>query len=192
MSADDDWNHISVPVNRILERTEAPRIAAIPTQYAGVNFRSRLEAKWAAFFDLNGWAWEYEPIDFDGWIPDFLLRLEMGRRPMLSGEIADGGTADIFAEVKPVALPSLADDAYRKAVKHSGDVCVLLLGAAPVDGRVGYLLEPPGDETWSYLYAIVNGYDPQASLREEVPVFADQGALWREAGNRVQWKGSKP
>ena len=26
---------------------------AHPTRYAGVNFRSRLEAKWAAFFDLN-------------------------------------------------------------------------------------------------------------------------------------------
>jgi len=27
-------------------------IPAIPTRYNGVNFRSRLEAKWAAFFDL--------------------------------------------------------------------------------------------------------------------------------------------
>ncbi|MEA2669684.1 MAG: hypothetical protein QOJ33_2618, partial [Chloroflexota bacterium] len=30
---------------------------AIPTTYDGVNFRSRLEAKWAAFFDLLGWRW---------------------------------------------------------------------------------------------------------------------------------------
>ena len=31
-----------------------------PTTYADVKFRSRLEARWAAFFDLAGWRWEYE------------------------------------------------------------------------------------------------------------------------------------
>lgn len=49
------------------------RIEAIPTIYKGTRFRSRLEAKWAAFFDLRGWAWEYEPIDLAGYIPDFIL-----------------------------------------------------------------------------------------------------------------------
>jgi len=46
-------------------------IKAHPTIYRGVRFRSRLEAKWAAFFDSVGWCWEYEPIDLDGWSPDF-------------------------------------------------------------------------------------------------------------------------
>lgn len=41
------------------------------TEYAGVLFRSRLEATWAAFFDLIGWEWEYEPLDLPGWTPDF-------------------------------------------------------------------------------------------------------------------------
>jgi hypothetical protein len=48
-------------------------IAAIPTTYRGVRMRSRLEAKWARMFDQLGWRWEYEPLDFDGWIPDFLI-----------------------------------------------------------------------------------------------------------------------
>lgn len=48
-------------------------VNAIPTRYAGCQFRSRLEAKWAAFFDLLGWNWEYEPIDLNGYIPDFVL-----------------------------------------------------------------------------------------------------------------------
>src|SRR5437764_2554576 len=47
--------------------------ASIPTLYNGVQFRSRLEARWAAFFDLCKWEWEYEPIDLNGWIPDFRL-----------------------------------------------------------------------------------------------------------------------
>jgi len=45
----------------------------IPTFYNGTQFRSRLEARWAAFFDLAGWRWEYEPPEEGGWIPDFLL-----------------------------------------------------------------------------------------------------------------------
>jgi hypothetical protein len=41
--------------------------------FSGTQFRSRLEARWAAFFDLAGWRWIYEPVDFSGWIPDFAL-----------------------------------------------------------------------------------------------------------------------
>ena len=43
-------------------------IAAIPTTYKGIYFRSRLEAKWAFVFDQIGWPWEYEPIDLNGYI----------------------------------------------------------------------------------------------------------------------------
>jgi hypothetical protein len=53
---------------------------AIPTVYAGVQFRSRLEARWAAFFDLLRWPWDYEPIDLAGYIPDFVIR---AREPFL-------------------------------------------------------------------------------------------------------------
>lgn len=48
--------------------------AAIPTTYKSIRFRSRLEAKWACVFDQLGWRWEYEPIDLNGWIPDFLIQ----------------------------------------------------------------------------------------------------------------------
>jgi len=34
---------------------------AIETRYAGCRFRSRLEARWAVFFDTLNIAWEYEP-----------------------------------------------------------------------------------------------------------------------------------
>ena len=49
---------------------------AIDTQYQGYNFRSRLEARWAVFFDALGLKWEYEPEGFeldDGtkYLPDF-------------------------------------------------------------------------------------------------------------------------
>jgi len=38
---------------------------AIPTRYAGCHFRSRLEARWAVFFDRLGVAWQYEPEGYD-------------------------------------------------------------------------------------------------------------------------------
>jgi hypothetical protein len=47
--------------------------SGIRTHHHDTNFRSRLEARWAAFFDLVGWRWTYEPFDADGWIPDFLI-----------------------------------------------------------------------------------------------------------------------
>lgn len=50
------------------------RIKAYPTEYRGRVYRSRLEARWAAFFDLLGWRHEYEPMDLGRWSPDFLLR----------------------------------------------------------------------------------------------------------------------
>lgn len=39
-------------------------IQAIQTWYAGCHFRSRLEARWAVFFDTLGIPWQYEP---QGW-----------------------------------------------------------------------------------------------------------------------------
>lgn len=59
----------------------------IPTEHFGIFFRSRLEARWAIFFDLIGLKYEYEPDCFDlngNWYtPDFLL------------------LDHVFAEVKP-------------------------------------------------------------------------------------------
>lgn len=53
-------------------------IKPIETEYKGYRFRSRLEARWAVFFDACGVKWEYEPEGFDlgdglYYLPDFLL-----------------------------------------------------------------------------------------------------------------------
>ena len=69
---------------------EHRHIQAIPTRYGGLLFRSRLEARWALFFDRLHIPWEYEPQGFDigdgqAYLPDFLLGM---------GKI-------VWAEVKP-------------------------------------------------------------------------------------------
>lgn len=53
-------------------------IKPIETEYNGYRFRSRLEARWAVFFDSAGIEYEYEPEGFelpDGkkYLPDFYL-----------------------------------------------------------------------------------------------------------------------
>lgn len=52
-------------------------IKAIETNYGGYRFRSRLEARWAVFFDELGIEWEYEKEGYeDGgvcFLPDFYL-----------------------------------------------------------------------------------------------------------------------
>lgn len=61
-------------------------IKAIETSYAGCRFRSRLEARWAVFFDTLGVRWLYEHEGFelpsgrylpDFWLPDFKMFVEV-------------------------------------------------------------------------------------------------------------------
>lgn len=71
-------------------------IKAIETRYKGYRFRSRLEARWAVFFDAMGWQWEYEPEGFDlgeaGWyLPDFKVY----------GHDSNGDFNVFYFEVKP-------------------------------------------------------------------------------------------
>jgi hypothetical protein len=68
---------------------------AIETNYNGYKFRSRLEAKWALFFDLSHIKYIYEPEGFivDGkpYLPDFYLP-ETYLRSISKG---------VYVEIKP-------------------------------------------------------------------------------------------
>ncbi len=53
-------------------------IKAIPTEYNGIQLKSRFEAQMALLLDYLGWEWEYEPKSFMlpngvAYIPDFLV-----------------------------------------------------------------------------------------------------------------------
>ena len=69
-------------------------LKAIETQYRGLRFHSRLEARWTVFFDVCKAQWEYEPEGYNlgnglCYLPDFLLHGVDG---------GDGG--DLYVEVK--------------------------------------------------------------------------------------------
>ena len=98
----------------VAPHTLGPEQTPVITEYGGATFRSRLEARWAAYFDRRGIAWEYEPARFDGWTPDFRLML-------------DG--AHVYAEVKPVM--EFPMDVAQRILNAGCDVDVLILGNGP-------------------------------------------------------------
>ena len=98
----------------MIRATHTRTYSAIATDYRHFEFRSRLEAKWAVFFDLCGWQWSYEPMDLDGWIPDFAI----GEQPTL-------------VEVKPFFSDEEWKEAIEKIKRTGYDKPVILLGADP-------------------------------------------------------------
>ena len=113
-------------------------IKAIETSYKGYRFRSRLEARWAVFFDALGVEWQYEPEGFelqDGtrYLPDFLL-LNVTKT---------GGS--LYAEVKPPDGSASKAKKFALALGRS----VLLLEGAPALRT--YSLLSPGDGAGGHL-----------------------------------------
>lgn len=114
---------------------------AIPTRYAGCHFRSRLEARWAVFFDELGVRWDYEAEGYSTpagpYLPDFLLHL---REPTLF-------------EVKPESAPRY--DARWEHMPHRLIVAFgmprldeLDVGSGPADGYLNLF-----DDGWDNYYA---------------------------------------
>ena len=88
---------------------KTPRINPIETLYNGIRFRSRLEARWAVFFDALKMRWEYEPeayaLPSGNYLPDF--------------RITDGApSGDCWVEVKP--LGAEFDTRWRELKNLSG------------------------------------------------------------------------
>lgn len=94
-------------------------VKAITTYYNGYKFRSRLEARWAVFFDAAGIRYEYEPEGLklpNGlcYLPDFYLPDEK-----------------IYVEIKPPRKDAWKD--ISKACKFVGNGidCLLILPNIP-------------------------------------------------------------
>lgn len=125
------------------------------SEYHGrVLFRSRLEAHWAAFFDINGIWWKYEPHKIGRWLPDFGVRLLVLGRYLV----------DIYVEVKPVepdlelTLHEQSPDWYEKAYQHRKTHLILLLGSRPENAGtgIGHLLDLPVIKKLPYDWMDVN------------------------------------
>lgn len=146
-------------------------VAAHQTKYSGVVFRSRLEARWAAYFDLVSWGWDYEPIDLQGWVPDFRLTLPWaeGRKGEYRG-LKYVRDEHPFVEIKPTfTFDGFPIEKIARALGVPAEQEVLLLGSTP-------------DAVWR----IPDGGWCSSMLLESCD--ADK---WKEAGNITQWKKDK-
>ena len=171
-------------------------IPSIPTTYDGVRFRSRLEARWAYFFNAFGIKWQYEPYELDGWIPDFVFK---------------GQHEEILVEVKPVTsrCPVLET---RLAKYLKPGIEILILGNSPLFGvpdqftddlLAGWLLDNSGDfedalwglnkaghlDFWhrynSFHYRLSGEYEGDHHIKS--PSFNFLESVWKDAGNETQW-----
>lgn len=133
-------------------------IRAIETTYKGYRFRSRLEARWAVFFDTLGITWEYEKEGYvtsagpylpDFWLPDFRLFVEIkGQKPTevevekvrALAEVGCCGRADwraaIFWGLPGEHFGTLWDDDYT-------------------DGSGGFM-----QEGWACTFTVQSGFGP--------------------------------
>lgn len=97
-------------------------LKAIPTRYKGCHFRSRLEARWAVYFDALNIEWRYEPEGFelpDGtrYLPDFWL-------PTIAG----GTWVEVKGDSRDWDVCEEAERRLQEVVKASGKTATLIFG----------------------------------------------------------------
>lgn len=138
-------------------------IKPIETRYKGYRFRSRLEARWAVFFDSLGIEWEYEKEGYNlgehgCYLPDFWLP-RVGSRCIGS----------CWVEVKPPVVQG--DDKLSALVQLTKQDGILVTGPPQAwsarsrqDGWYEYSFIPPSDKhetdaSWDNYMGLVQCFD---------------------------------
>lgn len=179
-----------------------PSIPAIPTTYANILFRSRLEARWAAMFDLLVWPWEYEPLDLEFYIPDFVLRFP---------------SEPVLCEVKPALYADELWSHSKKIVQSGWGGQFLLVGASILRSghglpTFGITSERIGESIGIFDHAVchrcaacgrvsyhhesggwgcrVSGCESDDDLIQRVTT-DEIRELWNAAGTRVRWQPNR-
>lgn len=172
------------------------RTAGIATEYNGIVYRSRLEAKWAMLMHRMAWQAEYEAIDGSGYIPDFIVQ----------------GANPIGMEVKDAVLwqhlHEHADKVDRGMADHWSGV-LLVVGASNLlipkrdqcagvirDTRNPRSIWMPAQWTRCRVCDSIAVYDSQSrrlapcAHRLEGDLVSVEGleSVWKQVSNWTQWK----
>ena len=121
---------------------------AINTVYKGYKFRSRLEARWAVFFDALGLKWEYEKEGYvlpsGYYLPDFWI-----------------ATVHMWAEVKPEDFDPNEYKLVCELAEHTSFAVLLLDGTPENRPYFGVL-----NKTVAYEFCLTNHHNyPQKERR---------------------------
>lgn len=168
------------------ERLVTPARRGIPTMYKGVRFRSRAEARWAAFFDSLEWPWDYEPFDLNGYIPDFVVQAS----PQGLLVEVKAATEDFEIAQSKIEVSGWDGEAIVVAPTLEGNVCGRIFDTSASEwcpaeffrclscGDVSVLAS---EFSWRCRRCGVTGGN--AHVGDFSPADA-----WLAAGNRVQWR----
>lgn len=113
-------------------------LKAIETRYKGYRFRSRLEARWACFFDACGVQWEYEKEGFElegvgRYLPDFWVSL-----PKQSGK------KGVWIEIKP-ETPTVDETRKMLRLAHADNEWLGLIVAGTPGEELIWLFDCEGN-----------------------------------------------
>ena len=150
-------------------------IKAHPTTYKGTVFRSRLEARWACFMDLIGLRWEYEPLDLNGWTPDFRVEIRTGHSGCPDPRV-------LLAEVKP----------YHSIREFEGHPCMQYPYGQSWQGKripacsSAAFGANPDVSWWEWTRSNSSGRETIRTALDQSLV-AKMDGFWAEAGNITRW-----
>lgn len=137
--------------------------------YNGLEFKTTLQATWAAFFDLAGWKWWINPVSVNDWKADFKVSF-------LCTHSECSGSHTLFISVLPI--PSIESNINHPSQKHHFSV---------KDSNGNYLADSgalfgdnPDATIWQMAHGAGGGVE---NLRGWVP---DADILWKQAINIVK------
>ena len=169
-----------------------PKYKSTPTQYNGVNFRSRLEANWAVFFDLCCISWKYEPVECEGWVPDFMIKTS---------------SQTYMVEIKPIWFNTIGGvdkrdqiqlpDSFQKC--HDATLCLGIGPCGHGNNMLGLKSNLIGYQKFIHSdvyrktekFYPIGFYQPNIfSLVSDFPSLEPICLmdLWKQAQNATQWK----
>jgi hypothetical protein len=108
--------------------------------YKGRIYRSKLEVTWSIYFELLGFSYEYEPIDFKYWFPDFLICTD---------------AINYYVEIKPITeIDIKTTKKMEKCLHaHNNSFGIILCGLFPIENSFGWVFNY---NQWTMLNKIGN------------------------------------
>ena len=129
---------------------------SLPTLYRGIQFRSRIEARWAVVFDFFDLQWEYEPEHYElpigNYLPDFWLQNQdcwveiKGPHPTEMEEAKARGLARKSQKAVYIfccGIPTIGPDGAPTLFQCNGDLWAH-----------GYRYNPDGSDEMGWMFGI--------------------------------------
>jgi hypothetical protein len=185
----------------------------------GIQMRSRIEAKWAWMFHENGMDAQYEPVDLNGYIPDFILSC-----PNMEVPVELKGSDKVLVEIKgstDLWKPGHYEEHIQKIRKSGWKGLYLLLGSnyqkmrddTVTVGILGTITDSPATDRsvhakirflknqsrWAFVsllltadrYSIIALGATERDIIDSTNTEQRWKEAWAVASNRTQWKGSQ-